>query len=781
MLMINLTNRIDESDKTNNPTKVTSLASQIGFTLLVMMFILLLSALVFADATSDLISSYNYTIDYGVLNLTSRSDGMFSMGGGALNDTLILSFNYSAVQSDMFTFIFRLNDLPNVFMKEVNKTFSVGQNALNVSFDTLDFQGGSFNYTILAINSTGTIVYQSDQIPTNTYSYKKRLTVIGISDYAQGTDGIWINITLNTTNETTKNITLTLSSNGTTLTKSQTATLPNGTSYISIFIDNETIKRSHINNPFNLTLLAIGNLVTGGNKTTQSYNFESFAKTSYLKKVDSVLIDQDSDNLTDKMMINITFNIILGGDYNVSFIILDLEGNLLKSVNEQSSFSTGIQNKLYEINGTDVYTSRLNGPFAVKNVFLSQGNQTIDSLTQPALTNTTLYTDFTPPPRPNLRVNISVTYNSSQPNVTNYTLLVTNEGNVSAFDFLVDVEGNDTYNYTSYIPFLAGKNSSIIQQSRENDSIHGRYTAFVDFTNNVDEYNKSDNIASNIRTIMNISSVSALSTNGTQAVYEVVIKNIGDITLDNVTWRVEYGDNSNDSSIFNVTLIAGQSVFVFLEHNYAQVGSYQVLAVTQSNGVNNSATVSQNIGNGLQISNLSVISNYLFNATIEMIITNPTNQTRTANTWGLDAGDTTEASTLGFNLSSGKSIMVFIEHNYSQFGRFTPVATVNTNEDSKTTLARISEFIITNLTSLVESGLNRTFEVIVQNVWNVPASGNWSLNTGTDTYHSNQQFTLNSSKNISIFVEHVYPSSQNRTITAFVNTNQSNDTLTINI
>ena len=601
-----------------------------------------------------------------------------------------------------------------------------------------------------------------------------------VSDYAQGMDGIRVNISVNASVSIRKNISVSLVYNDSLISKTTEADLANVTT-VSVFFDNETVKSSHWVGTYNLTRIVVGDAVRDYNITTQSYDYGSFAKTSYIQKVEAYPQDLNSDNISEKLLINVTLNIKTSDSYNLSFVIIDSSGNVFKQLNQQNTLSVGNQNLVIEINGSEIYALQPEGPYSIQEMTLTAGGQVLDYLALPAVTNTTSFSDFAPPERANLKINISVTYNSSQPNVANYTLLVTNEGNVSAFGFVVDVEGNDTYNYTFYIPFLAGNNNSIIQQNRENDTMQGRYVAFVDLTNNVDEYNKTDNIASNIRTTVNISNLSALSTNGTQVIYEAIIKNTGDTTLDNVTWRFEYGDNTNDSSITNATLLAGQSAYVFLAHDYAQAGSYSVLVVAQSNGRNNSAAIVKSVGEGLVISNLSVLDTRLFNATFEMIITNPTDQNKSGNTWSLNTGDAIIDSSIAYNLSNGSSIMVFIEHNYSRFGRFNPVATVNTDEDTETALARISEFIITNLTSLVESGLNRTFEILVQNIWNTQSSGNWSINTGADTYTSNQQFTLNQSKNISIYIEHTYASSQNRTITAFVNTNQSNDTLTINI
>ncbi|MEK6960508.1 MAG: hypothetical protein AABX47_05005 [Nanoarchaeota archaeon] len=697
-----------------------------------------------------------------------------------MNDTLGINVTFTSAAAGDYSTDFFVSDTPSRFIKEVNRTFVAGQNLVNVSFDARVMQGGSFNYTVRVYNLSNVLVYRSDPIPTSNYTYQKLFTILTVSDYAQGMDGIRVNISVNASVSIRKNISVSLVYNDSLISKTTEADLANVTT-VSVFFDNETVKSSHWVGTYNLTRIVVGDAVRDYNITTQSYDYGSFAKTSYIQKVEAYPQDLNSDNISEKLLINVTLNIKTSDSYNLSFVIIDSSGNVFKQLNQQNTLSVGNQNLVIEINGSEIYALQPEGPYSIQEMTLTAGGQVLDYLALPAVTNTTSFSDFAPPERANLKINISVTYNSSQPNVANYTLLVTNEGNVSAFGFVVDVEGNDTYNYTFYIPFLAGNNNSIIQQNRENDTMQGRYVAFVDLTNNVDEYNKTDNIASNIRTTVNISNLSALSTNGTQVIYEAIIKNTGDTTLDNVTWRFEYGDNTNDSSITNATLLAGQSAYVFLAHDYAQAGSYSVLVVAQSNGRNNSAAIVKSVGEGLVISNLSVLDTRLFNATFEMIITNPTDQNKSGNTWSLNTGDAIIDSSIAYNLSNGSSIMVFIEHNYSRFGRFNPVATVNTDEDTETALARISEFIITNLTSLVESGLNRTFEILVQNIWNTQSSGNWSINTGADTYTSNQQFTLNQSKNISIYIEHTYASSQNRTITAFVNTNQSNDTLTINI
>ncbi|MFH1106943.1 MAG: S8 family serine peptidase [Candidatus Micrarchaeota archaeon] len=77
---------------------------------------------------------------------------------------------------------------------------------------------------------------------------------------------------------------------------------------------------------------------------------------------------------------------------------------------------------------------------------------------------------------------------------------------------------------------------------------------------------------------------------GTERVFRFDIENSWNSTLANVSWALQTGQN-NESSIYDATLTPGETLQVFVYHNYTSPGSFNVTAQASANGFFDSKTI----------------------------------------------------------------------------------------------------------------------------------------------------------------------------------------------
>ena len=287
------------------------------------------------------------------------------------------------------------------------------------------------------------------------------------------------------------------------------------------------------------------------------------------------------------------------------------------------------------------------------------------------------------------------------------------------------------------------------------------------------------------RGVISVENFTQLASSGSVKIFEVIVRNTGDLDIPGVNWAFNTGDNQGTQTIystFQFNLSSNQSIRMYVEYNYSNTsGTHEATIILNSTQSNAQSAINVSFASsGITITSFGALGQSRFNTTFELLVQN-TGAQKDSNSWSVNTGDAVIQSVIGYNLSSNQTIYVFIEHNYSRFGQFSPAANVNTDEDTETTSVNISEFIISNLSSLVESGLNRTFEFFIVNIWGPTLAANWTLNTGIDSTSNIYSISSNNSKNVTVYFQYDYPSLQNRTITAMVYTNQSNHTQSINI
>src|SRR3989344_4353762 len=230
---------------------------QILYVILLLLSINLVSA---ANMTiQELVDSYDYSYADGTLNATSQNDYMVDRNNDGLNDTLIINITTDAATAGTYKFIVEIIDKNGVLVNETSKYIDSSNKSADVTFPSELLSKTKFNYSIRINNNNDNLIFRKLNIESQPYLKY----------------------------ETETNLT-------------------NGLQVVSIDFDNETIKSTHYTGNFTIDSVVIGNKIFDFNQNTSIYNYEDFAKTSYIKSIIAARIDTNNNNLSEFLEINFT-------------------------------------------------------------------------------------------------------------------------------------------------------------------------------------------------------------------------------------------------------------------------------------------------------------------------------------------------------------------------------------------------------------------------------------------------------------------------------------------
>lgn len=217
-----------------------------GILYLVVLLINISISLAGNTTMQQLIDSFDYNYYSGNLNVTNQTDYMIDRNGNGLNDTLMINITTNNATSDNYTFIIELIDKNGILVNDTTIYINATNNYAIISFSTEFLSQNKFNYTITINDVNGTLIFRKYKIETNTYlSYETGTNITKITDENVNNNLIRINLTINSTQAITANITVTLAYNSSKISKTEEKTLVNGLQVVSINFDNETIKSTH--------------------------------------------------------------------------------------------------------------------------------------------------------------------------------------------------------------------------------------------------------------------------------------------------------------------------------------------------------------------------------------------------------------------------------------------------------------------------------------------------------------------------------------------------------
>ena len=491
------------------------------------------------------------------------------------NDTLIVNMTTDAT-SGAYKFIVEIIDENKVLINNTEKTLAASDNSADVNFPSELLAKQKFNYSIRINDNDNNLVFRKFNIESHVYkNYETGTNVTRVTDNNINNDSIRISLAIDSSKSGNANITVALAYNSSSISKTQEKGLSIGVQNVSIDFGNETIKSTHYNGNFTIDAIIVGNRIFEFNQSTSIYNYEDFAKTSYIKSIADGRIDPDNNNLSEFLEINFTLQIKTSDSYTITYDLYDQFDNFVANSSKTEALNAGIRVVQTLINGSELYKTKINGPYVLSFAKLSIGNETKDIIFNAHTTNQSFYTDYEKPNLPDLKVAINKDFNGIN-NLTNLTINLSNIGNAPAFNIFLDIFDNGTYNDNATLDFLGKNNFKIYNFTVTNTSNATLYTAIADFDNLIDESNENNNIANSLAAATNdfdndgiddgLDTLigNANSINTTIANLTIKIGNLTDLSqVFNGTWKISFEDNGtmlmefdfNFSKVLNLSKI----------------------------------------------------------------------------------------------------------------------------------------------------------------------------------------------------------------------------------
>ncbi len=452
---------------------------------------LLLISLSSAITLEEYLASLDTSFYDGTIKITDFKDKMVDTDFNNLNDTLIFNLTTDYAASDMFTagIFFEDETLPALSAAGL---ISPSEPSFYMNISTFYLTKAKYAYFVRIYNQIGQIVFESKKVNTSSYSnYETGTSLAGISDENLNNDSIRIDIALDVKKNETANISVNLNYNGRTISGVKEVILTSPAQTVSIDIDDETIKSTHYKGVYNITSIIIGNKIIEANQLTSYYDYEDFAKTSYIKNILSYFLDIDADNLTDYLIIDFAINSKEASAYSIYYDLYDEFGNFAASILKSQALENGTKIMSTNISGNNLYKARINGPYLIAVAILDKSNETVDDLYYPHLTGVSYYSGFERPPLPDLGIKTDVHYNGLD-NLINVT--VANTGESPAFNIFVDVFDNESYSSQQSIPVLNPAETHILNFIANNTKNNSNFIAIADFDNLIEEIFENNNI-----------------------------------------------------------------------------------------------------------------------------------------------------------------------------------------------------------------------------------------------------------------------------------------------
>ena len=543
----------------------------------IFLILMVLTPLAYSMSLKDLVARYIFSASTTQMNVTGYADYMIDKDGNGINDTLVLELSTNNAAGN-FIFVANLLDKNGILTNETNRTLNSGINKLNITFNSILLAQNQFNYSIKIYNSSYSLKYRKDNMPTQNYqNYEEGFKVPGIKDSKEGSS-LAINVTINSSINGTFETSLFLSYNSSTIYLKENKSIVNSTQHLAFNFGNETIKRTHFAGRFNISSVKIDKKTIKTNYTTDSYDFRDFAATSYISGFTDSGIDANSDNKYNFLQINIKNQIFKNDDYSIMLALYDLFDNLIETKNISFFASSGQNTISFAINGSGIYDKKLNGPFIVKYISLFENNSLIDRIDDAYITGNYNFNDFDSPSLPDLIANISASdaYHYGIGNITiNFTFR--NMGKKPAFNVFTEIFDNGTL-FKANKSNILSPNSQIAYQINFTNISDFEISSIADLQDFVEESNESNNaqkISINLNKKPNLASISNITVNETGRI--LINLSAYDANQDNISFSVNLSKFSNKSNIFEWPTTTMDS------------GNYTLQAVASDGFLNDSA------------------------------------------------------------------------------------------------------------------------------------------------------------------------------------------------
>jgi len=540
--------------------------------------ILIIIPITYSITLQELIDSYDYSYSSDKINLTGITYDHNDTDNNGLYNHLIINITVDNLKGN-YTFIgdvYKNNEL----ITTISDTYYLydGQNTIFLYYDTRLLSNGIYNLS-LTIQEDYLTVFRGDYIydfEFNNSLYEKPAINISIDSYElidndndNKKEVLRINAVVDSQIEGNFEINA-LIGNGKTINSKEVYPITNGINNINIDFDGMEIRRERINNS-KLYSISINDGVNYQFNFDYPlvYNLYDFdAEQSVLADVYSDgKIDLNDNNLSEFLEINISLDINESGIYSIELKLEDLYSDYLTKEIKEFNLDVGDQIVSFRINGIKVYNKKLNGPYILEYIRLSRDDEILDSVDKAYTTNYYSYGEFERPLMPDLLIeNVEIL------DENNLRVEIANVGEAYAFAFNLELfDDNFDHIKEIFIDYLAPAQSEVIDHELDTSELN-KLHAIIDYDNQVEEYNESNNlftynfhappilqdiknITINETDLINIV-VDATDPNGDNLVY-YINDTSRFILIENIfSWQTYLGDEGNYS--VNITVSDGE-------------------------------------------------------------------------------------------------------------------------------------------------------------------------------------------------------------------------------
>ncbi|HLC50733.1 MAG TPA: hypothetical protein VJI97_04890 [Candidatus Nanoarchaeia archaeon] len=172
-----------------------------------------------------------------------------------------------------------------------------------------------------------------------------------------------------------------------------------------------------------------------------------------------------------------------------------------------------------------------------------------------------------------------------------------------------------------------------------------------------------------------ITSFDAVNVDAAKAIFEIHAKDIAEEAISSINWSLDTGKDSIITSGQQYGLSPGETIFIFVQHDYAGGGTYNPTAYIASASHSNSKATSVTL-QYININNLAALNESGNNRIFGFDIENGLSSNLTKVNWTLDTRNSNIINaTSNVILQPAERIFVYIDYNYTQAGAYNVNAT----------------------------------------------------------------------------------------------------------
>lgn len=460
--------------------------------LIYFLFILLIMPISYSITLEELLSSYNFSysdntaginsiINYGI----NAADGLF----GLLAVNLTLEIN----QSGNYAFtadLFREEDYI-----ASDSTFGYLDNGVlgvQLRFNPRLMPNGTYNLS-LSIYRDGQNVFDNRNVYSfdfdNTHYQKPEIEITSISHefIDKNSDSRYDILRLNFGVNSQINYDGILSAylaGSKAIIKESNISLSNGFNHVVIEIDTDTIKESRIK-PLLLYKIEIDIYSFDENYLIDNYELSelNLGSSQILEIIGEEAVDLEHDDLIDYLELDVNVEIKEEGHYTIQAPLYNIYDEFIGNFEYTAYLNEGEHIAPLILNGTVIYSKKINGPYKVAYLRLLKESKELDYLPEPYITGYYTFEQFEVPPLPDIEVRILVENNTLIVNVSN-------KGEIPAFGVFVEVYENTSLLESRLIPVLLPDESYYFAVGEGNYSV---LFAIADFNNYIEENGEENN------------------------------------------------------------------------------------------------------------------------------------------------------------------------------------------------------------------------------------------------------------------------------------------------